>query len=38
MHANGWLFMGLSWGGILALFGFCLYRTLRSRGSSSKQE
>lgn len=32
MLSSGWLFMGLSWGVILALFGYCLYRTLRPKG------
>ncbi len=31
MHANGWLFMGVSWGGITVLFCYCLYRTLRGK-------
>lgn len=32
MLPSGWLFMGLSWGVILVLFGYCLYRTLGPKG------
>jgi hypothetical protein len=28
MLPSGWFFMGLSWGAILVLFSYCLYRTL----------
>jgi hypothetical protein len=38
MTIGGWIFMLASWLGILALFAFCLFRTLRSkdRNGSSK--
>ena len=32
MTAAGWLFIAASWGLILAVFLYCLYRTLRGRG------
>jgi hypothetical protein len=28
MSPSGWLFMGVSWGAIIVLFGYCLSRTL----------
>jgi hypothetical protein len=30
MTIGGWIFMLVSWGLILGLLGFCLYRTLRT--------
>lgn len=30
MTAAGWIFMLVSWGVIIGLFGFCLVRTLRT--------
>jgi hypothetical protein len=31
MTAAGWVFMGISWGAIIALCGFCFARMLRGR-------
>ena len=31
MLPSGWFFMGVSWGAIIALHAYCLYRTLRPR-------
>lgn len=31
MTISGWLFMLVSWGVIIALFAYCLYRTLSAR-------
>jgi hypothetical protein len=31
MTPGGWIFMLTSWGVILGLFGYCLYRTLSGR-------
>jgi len=31
MSVSGWIFMGVSWAAILALFAFCLYRTFGNK-------
>lgn len=31
MQISGWLFMLISWGAIIALFAYCLYRTFTAR-------
>jgi hypothetical protein len=37
MRLEGWIFLIVSWGGILGVFIFCLIRTLGSKDSSGKE-
>lgn len=36
MQLDGWIFMILSWAGILSVFFFCLVRTLRSKDTNGR--
>ena len=38
MKLGGWIFMLISWGIIIGLFGYCMVRTLTSRNPPSGKD